>query len=122
MSSLFVPIIVGQLLTHDGPIIRFFGIPLFEIALEGRGKSWLGGVIKLFGILILLPSPKRLFPALAIGTSAKLEESINIKIRMPAIATGLIREVRLFLVELYNCDKYLYSCRHIRLLNNISIF
>ena len=46
MSSLVVPIIVGQPLTHDGPIIIFFGISLPETALEGRGKFWLGGVIK----------------------------------------------------------------------------
>jgi hypothetical protein len=59
MSSLFVPIITGQPLTHDGPIIKFFGISLPEIALEGRGKSWLGGVIKSFGIGSLLPRPKR---------------------------------------------------------------
>ena len=107
MSSLFVPIIVGQLLTHDGPIIRFFGIPLPEIALEGRGNSWLGGVIKLFGILILLPSPKRLFPALAIGTSAKLEESINIKINTPIIPIDEVDVKPVFLKE-DNDYRYLY--------------
>jgi len=85
MSSLLVPIIVGQLLTHDGPIIRFFGIPLLEIALEGSGSYLLGGVIKSFGIGSLPSSPRLwLFPAaFGIGTSAKLEESINIKINIP---------------------------------------
>jgi hypothetical protein len=59
MSSLFVPIICGQLLAQEGPVIRFFGMSLPEIALEGSGNFWLGGVIKSFGIDSLLPSPKR---------------------------------------------------------------
>src|SRR5438067_1408174 len=104
MSSLFVPIIVGQLLTHDGPIIRFFGISLPEIALEGRGNSWLGGVIKSFGIGSLLPSPNLLLffppPAFANGNRIKLEERNSIKmISILSMPIGLMVIKDFFLVE-----------------------
>src|SRR6266516_4176707 len=104
MSSLFVPIIGGQLVEHDGPTIRFFGISLLETALEGEGKSWLGGVIKPFGIGRKLPTPERLLcdpAALANGSASNLEVSNNIMtiiLIMPIFAVA----IDLFVVKVYN--------------------
>jgi hypothetical protein len=110
MSSLFVPIIRGQLEEHDGPTIRFFGISLPEIALEGGGKSWLGGVIKPFGIGRKLPIPERLLcdpaaaaaaAALANGSASNLEVSNNIMTIIPIMPIFAVR-INLFVVKVYN--------------------
>jgi hypothetical protein len=108
MSSLVVPIIVGQPLTHDGPTIIFFGISLPETALEGRGKFWLGGVIKPLGIGRKLPIPERLLcdpaaAALANG-SANLEVSNNIMTTMPIMPNFSVR-INLFLFKIDNAYK-----------------